>query len=136
MFREANEAADNPKNNLLLNLLLTFWILVMQCLMLLELSDLKMVSKMFNELVKHTVRFEKILRLMNSICDEFLWRKIFKENLFLFKNYVSSEFKNDQMLQLYIKCMISSFFSKFLLYRIFSHFSFCKRTFDKDIVFC
>ena len=51
----------NPKNNFLLNLPLTFWILVMQCLMLLELFDLKMVSKMFNGLVKHNVRFKKVL---------------------------------------------------------------------------
>ena len=62
----------NPENNFLLNLPLTFWILVMQCLMLLELFDLKMFSKMFNGLVKHNVRFKKVLKLINSICDEFL----------------------------------------------------------------
>ena len=40
------------------------------------------------------------------------------------------------MLQLYIIYKISLSFGKFSSHRIFSHFAICKRTCDKDIVFC
>ena len=44
----------------------------MQCLMLLELSDLKLVSKMFSEFVKYNVRFKKISKLVSNISIEVL----------------------------------------------------------------
>ena len=58
------------KNNLLLNLPLTFWIMVMQCLMLLELCNVKNVSKMFSDLVNCNIRHKKVSNLMNSICNQ------------------------------------------------------------------
>ena len=40
------------------------------------------------------------------------------------------------MLQLYLKHKVSSIFEKLSLYQIFCHFAFCKKTCDKDTVFC
>ena len=58
------------------------------------------------------------------------------ENLLEFKHCVSVEFKDDPMLQLYVKYRLSSIFDKIHLYKMFSHFSYCKRLGYSENEFC
>ena len=73
------------------------------CLSIFELCDLKLILRVFEELLNYSIKFKRIIDLTNDICDEILWRKKIQENLFEFKGCVSAEFKDDLMLQLYVK---------------------------------
>ena len=59
-----------------------------------------------------------------------------EENLSNFKQVIGAEFKDDLMLQMYIKHKVSSIFNKVNLCQIFSHFIFWKRSCDsvKEVV--
>lgn len=59
--------------------------MVMQCLMFLEFSNMKNVSKMFSDLVNCNIRHKKVSNLMNSICNQNLWKTSVKKNCFHFK---------------------------------------------------
>ena len=86
--------------------------------------------------MNYDFEFKRIFDLSNSMCEEVSWNKKIKENLSNFKQIISLEFKDDLMLQLYIKYNVSSIFNKVHLYKIFCHFVYCKRSFDSDIEFC
>ena len=105
-------------------------------LLLLELFELKLVSKAFNELVNYDINFKRIFELTNSMCNEVFWSEKIQKNLSDLKEIIDSEFKDDPMLQLYIKYKVSSIFNKVSLYPIFCHFAFCKRSCVSDTVFC
>ena len=111
MFRGSKEAADLPKF-CFSNLPITFWSLLFCCLSIFELCDLKLVAKRFRELVIYDIKFKRIFELTESMCEEVLWNKKIKENLLNFKQSVDAEFKDDLMLQLYIKHKVSSIFDK------------------------
>ena len=57
-------------------------------LSLLELFELKLVSKAFNELVNYDINFKRIFELTNSMCNEVLWSEKIQKNFSdLKKNY-------------------------------------------------
>ena len=105
-------------------------------LSLLDLFELKFVSKRFNELVNYDINFKRIFELTNIMCKQVLWHAKIQKYLSDFKQIISPEFKDDLMLQLYIKHKVSSILNKLSLYQVFSHFAFCKRTCDSDNQFC
>ena len=135
LFGGIKEAADLLKilffessNNVLL--------LVFHCLSIFELCDLKLVSRAFEELVNYSIKFKRIIDLSYDMCGKILLRNKIQENLLEFKRCVSAEFKDDPMLQLYVKNRLSSIFNKIRLCQIFSHFAYCKRFCDSEIECC
>ena len=72
----------------------------------------------------------------DSICKQGQWSEIIKEKFSYFKQFVSSEFEDDPILQFYIKYKVSSIFNGMSLYHIFCHIAFGKRSRDSGVEFC
>ena len=134
--------SEKPKKQLvnskflISDLQITFWFLVFRHLPFFGLFKSKFVFKGFHETVNSDVTFKRILKLTNSMCIQVLWINKIQKNFSNFKEALDLKFQNDSMLQLYLKHKISSIFDKLSLYQIFCHFAFCKKSCDKDTIFC
>ena len=123
-------------SNLIFKIPITFWFLVFCCLSTIQLFDLMFVLKHFHALVNYYLQFKKMFQFVNTICEQCVWSKEIEKNLLNFKETISSEFKNDLMLLLYIKFELSLMFGKLSLFRLFHHFAFCKKIWDPNISCC
>ena len=123
-------------SNLTFKIPIIFWFLVFHCLSTIQLFDLMFVSKHFHTLVNYHLKFKKMFQYVNTICEQSVCSKEIEKNLANFKEAISSEFKNDLMLFLYIKFEISLMFVKLSLFCLFHHFAFCKKICDPNISFC
>ena len=97
---------------------------------------MRLVSKGFEQIVNYSIKFKRVADLTNNMCDEILWRKKIQKKLLKFKQSVSAEFRDDPVLQLFVKYRLSSIFDEVHLYQIFSHFAYCKRICDSENEFC
>ena len=69
---------------------------------------------------------------MNHVCDEKVWGRVFSFNFSIFLNTVKKNLEDDLEISLYLQFKFYSFvFSNLSLYSVFSHFCFCKRSFDQ-----
>ena len=107
-----------------------------RCLSTIQLFDLMFVPKHFHTLVNYDLKFKKMFQFVNKICEQSVWSKEIEKNLVTFKEAISSEFKNDLLLLLYVKFEISSIFHKLYLFRLFHHFAFRKKICDPNISCC
>ena len=74
--------------------------------------------------INYNTKFKRVADLTNDMYDEILRRKKIQKNLLKFKQSVSAEFRDDPMLQFFVKNRLFYVFDKIHLCQIFSHFAY------------